>query len=126
MSQYGLTLNAPITTNISAMLAAYEDPATGVASVAAVAGAKCLGLFVDDTLASAGEAAIQVERVAPAVGGGAWAFNDSLATDNQGRLVTAAGASGAKVWCLGFARSVITTDGDIGDVLIHAHEITIP
>ncbi len=126
MSQYGLTLNAPITTNISSMLAAYEDPATMLAAEAGAAGAKCLGLFVDDTLATAGEAAIQVAGVAPAVGGGAWAFNDSLATDNQGRLITAAGASGAKVWCLGFARSVITAAGDIGDVLIHPHEIVIP
>ncbi|WP_257311120.1 hypothetical protein [Geothrix fuzhouensis] len=125
MSQYGLTLNAPIATNITAMKAAYEDPATGVAAIPAVAKVKCIGLFVDDTLATAGEAAIQTAGVAPAVAGGALNINDSVATDNQGRMVVAAGAGGEKVWCVGFARNAVTTAGDTVDILIHPHQVVI-
>lgn len=125
MSQYGLTLSAPITTDVTAKLAAYEDPATGVATVPNVAKAKCLGIFVEDTAANAGQAAIAVEGVQPAIAGAAVNFNDSLTNDNQGRLVTAAGAAGEKVWCVGFSRSVVTAAGDELDVLIHPHVVTI-
>lgn len=125
MSQYGLTLNAPITADVTAMKAAYEDPATGVAVVPNVAKAKCIGIFVEDTKASAGQVAIATEGVQPAVAGGALSINDSVATDNQGRVVLAAGAGGEKVWCIGFARNAVTTAGDIVDVLIHPHQVVI-
>lgn len=125
MSQYGLTLSAPITANVTAKKAAYEDPATGVATVPNVAKAKCLGVFVEDTSSTAGQAALAVEGVQPAIAGAAAGFNDSLTNDNQGRLVPAAGAAGEKVWCVGFSRSVVTAAGDELDVLIHPHQVVI-
>jgi hypothetical protein len=125
MSQYGLTLNVPITTDVTAMHAAYEDPATGVAVVPNVAKAKCIGIFVEDTLAAAGLAAVATEGVQPAVAGAALAINDSVTTDNQGRMVVAAGAGGDKVWCIGFARNVVTAAGDTVDILINPHLVVI-
>ena len=125
MSQYGLTLNAPIAAAVTGKKAAYEDPATGVATVPNVAKVKCLGLFVEDTAANAGMAAIAVEGVQPAIAGAAANINDSLMNDNQGRLVPAAGAAGEKVWCVGFSRSVVTAAGDELDVLIHPHLVVI-
>ncbi len=125
MSQYGLTLSAPITADITAKHAAYEDPATGVAVVPNVAKAKCIGLFVEDTLAAAGEAAIQVAGVAPAVAGAACSINDSLTPDNQGRMVPASGAAGEKVWCVGYSRNTVTLAGDELDVLIAPHQVVI-
>lgn len=125
MSQYGLTLNVPITAAAVAMKAAYEDPDTGVAVVPNVAKAKCVGLFVEDTAAAAGQAALQTEGVVPAIAGAACKIGDSLTNDNQGRLVPAAGAGGDKVWCVGFSRSVVAQAGDFLDVLIHPHQVVI-
>lgn len=121
----GLLLSVPISTDVQAKRVAYEDPDTGVAEVADVAGRKCVGLFVEDTRLEAGLAAIQVTKVAPATFGGAVKINDSLMSDSQGRLVKATGATGDKVWCLGFSRSVIAQAGDEGEVLIQPHEVVI-
>jgi len=125
MGNYGLTLSVLITAAILAKRAVYEDPDTGVAVNPNVAGVKCLGICTEDTAAAAGYAPVQVEKIAPAVFGGAVKIGDSLATDNQGRMVKAAGSAGDTIWCLGFSRSVIAQAGDEGDVLIHPHQVTI-
>ena len=125
MSQYGLTLNAPIAAAVTAKKLAYEDPATGVAAVPNVAKAKCIGVFVEDTAAEAKLAPIAVEGVQPVIAGAAVDFNDSVTTDNQGRVVKAAGAGGDKVWCIGFSRGVVAAAGDELDVLIHPHQVVI-
>jgi hypothetical protein len=121
MSQYGTTLSAPLSADVNRRLAATLNPATGMAAIAGAA-AKCLGIFVDDvTLASGEEAGIQVEGVAPCIYGGAASYLDSLMTDAAGRMVTAAGAAGAHVWCLGLAVSPGTQAGDLGDILLAPH-----
>lgn len=125
MGYYGLTLSMLITADILSKRAVYEDPDTGAAINPTVAGSKCIGICTEDTDADASYAPVQVEKVAPAIFGGAAKIGDSLATDNQGRMVKAAGSAGDTVWCLGFSRSVIAQAGDEGDVLIHPHQVTI-
>ncbi len=125
MSNYGLTLPSPITADVQAKRAAVIDPATGNASVPNVAKAKCAGMFIEDTAASAGFASIQVEKVADAVAGAPCAFEDSLTNDALGRLVPASGNPGDKVWCVGFARGKATAAGDVIDVLIQRHLVVI-
>jgi hypothetical protein len=125
MSNYGLTLSAPIAAAVSGKKLAYEDPATGVASNPNVAKAKCMGVFPEDVAASEGMAPVQVEGVQEVIAGGAISIGDSVTCDNTGRAVTAAGAGGEKVWCVGFARTKVTTAGDIVDVLIHPHLVVI-
>lgn len=115
----------PIATAVVARKAAYVDPATGVAAVPNVAGAKCLGLFDLDVAAAEGNAPVATEGLRPALFGGAVNFHDSLTTDAQGRLVVAAGAAGTKVWCVGFSESKVAQADDIGDVRIHPHQVVM-
>lgn len=119
------TLSYPITTAVMARKAAYVDPATGVAVVPNAAKVKCLGLFTLDVAAAEGMAPVQTAGIAPAVFGAAADFGASLTTDAQGRLVTAAGASGDKVWCVGFSEAKVAQADDIADVRIHPHLVVI-
>lgn len=118
-------LSYPIGTDVTARKAAYVDPTTGVAVVPNTAAAKCLGLFAQDVKAAETQAAVAIEGIHSAIFGAAASFGDSLTNDASGRLVTASGSAGTKVWCVGYSEAKVAQADDIGDVRIHPHQVTI-
>ena len=125
MGIYGLTISAPISADVARYKAAVLDGVTGAAAVAG-AKAKALGIFTEDvTLASGMQAGIQTERIAPALYGAAASYMDSLTPDAQGRMVPATGNTGDRVWCVGYAFAPGAQAGDIGEVLVHPHQVVI-
>lgn len=120
-----IALSYPIGTAVVARKAAYVDPATGIAAVPNVAGAKCAGLFTVDTAAAEGFANVAKEGIQPALFGSAANYQDSLTVDAQGRLVPASGSAGTKVWCVAISEAKVAQADDIGDVYIHPHMVVM-
>jgi hypothetical protein len=92
--------------------------AAGIATVAAAATDKLMGVSQDVTAATGERFDAQVTGIAWCTAGGVFAEGDPLTSDASGRAVVAAPAAGSNVRLIGYATEAATALGDVVNILL--------